>query len=217
MYSFNTKYVDTDTAELVGAQSTLYILKVYGTFVYYAIVIYQTTLLDLTTISTAQSHSTTTTIGDIMWFLKYTATNPDATRNHRASYIILHIASNAFYICEERAQSRYGGHFFHRLPTRQKWRQTIHPPLQQQRYSWPVTSNQDFHALSSRAKIGATLLNAKCALPICTKLEELGHVQPLTQIQFSNTTSVGFSNNTIKQKFSKAINICFYLIRYFIL
>ena len=66
---------------------------------------------------------------------------------------------------------------------------------------------------AAESEIGATFLNAKDALPIRTTLEELGHSQPPTPTQIDNTTEVGFANNTIKQKRSKAIDMCFYWIR----
>ena len=48
---------------------------------------------------------------------------------------------------------------------------------------------------------------------IRTTLEELGHTQPPTPMQVDNTTAVGFANNNIKQKRSKAIYMRFYWIR----
>ena len=67
-----------------------------------------------------------------------------------------------------------------------------------------------FVSSSAEAKIGATFLNAKDTLWIHTTLEELGHPQPPTPMQVDNTTEVGFANNTIKQKRSKAIGMRFY-------
>ena len=66
---------------------------------------------------------------------------------------------------------------------------------------------------AAEADIGATFLNAKEALLIRTTLEELGDPQPPTPMQVDNTTSVGFANNTTKQKRSKAIDMHFYWIR----
>jgi hypothetical protein len=39
---------------------------------------------------------------------------------------------------------------------------------------------------------------------------ELGHLQPLTPIQTDKSTAAGFANDTIKQKCSKAMDMCFY-------
>ena len=66
---------------------------------------------------------------------------------------------------------------------------------------------------AAEVEIGATFLNAKDALPIRTTLKELRHTQPPTPMQVDNTTSVGFTKNTIKQKRSKAIDMRFYWIR----
>ena len=66
-------------------------------------------LAALNAISTAQAHATTTTMGDIVWLLNYAATHPDATIHYNASNMILHVARDASYLCEERARSRAGG------------------------------------------------------------------------------------------------------------
>ena len=94
------------------AQSTVYVQKVCGTFLYYAITFYQTILAALNAISAAQANATTTNMGDIVWLLNYAATHPDATINYHARDMILHVAIDASYLCEERARSRVGGHFF---------------------------------------------------------------------------------------------------------
>ena len=66
---------------------------------------------------------------------------------------------------------------------------------------------------AAEAKIGATFLNAKDALPIRTILKELRHPQHPTPMQVDNTTEVGFVNDTINQKQLKAMYMCFYWIR----
>ena len=71
-------------------------------------------------------------------------------------------------------------------------------------------------SLAEESKIGANFLNAKDALLISTTLKELGHPQPPTPMQVDNNTPVGFANDTIKQKRSKAIDMRFYWMRYFI-
>ena len=71
MYEAKTQYVDTDNAESVDAQSTLRVQKLCGDFLYYAIAVYQNMSVALNTISTAQSHTTTTTMGDIVCLLNW--------------------------------------------------------------------------------------------------------------------------------------------------
>ena len=127
--------------------------------------------------------------------------------------MILHVASDASYLCKELAHSRAGGHF---SLANQLVKNGDKPPTL-------PTNNGAIHTLcqiintvmysAAESKIGATFLNSKDTLPIHINLEELGHPQPPTPIQVDNTTSVGFANNTIKQKRSKAVGMRFYWIR----
>ena len=66
---------------------------------------------------------------------------------------------------------------------------------------------------AAEAKIGAVYINGKEAVLICTFLLELGHPQPTTPIQVNNSTADGFTNDAIKKKLSKAIDMRFYWIR----
>ena len=110
----------------MDAKSTLYVQQVCGTFLYYAIAVDQTMLEALNAISVAQAPATTTTMGDIVWILNYAETHPDAAINYHASDMILHVARDASYLCEERARSQAGGHFF--LANRLVKMATNHPP-----------------------------------------------------------------------------------------
>ena len=67
---------------------------------------------------------------------------------------------------------------------------------------------------AAEAEIGATFINYKDALPIRKTLKELRYPQPPNTMKLDNTTSVGFTNNTIKQKRSKAIDMRFYWLNY---
>ena len=66
---------------------------------------------------------------------------------------------------------------------------------------------------AAEANIGAAYINGQEAVPICTLLRKLGHPQPATPIQVDNSTVNGFSNNNIKQKQLRAINMRFDWIR----
>ena len=65
----------------------------------------------------------------------------------------------------------------------------------------------------AEAEIGVAYINSQEAFPIRTLLRKLGHPQPATPIQVDNSTADGFSNNTIKKKRSKSIDMRFYWIR----
>jgi hypothetical protein len=73
------------------------------------------------------------------------------------------------------------------------------------------------HVMSSaaEAEIGAVFINANEGAVFRTTLEELGHPQPPpTPIKKDNTTATGYSNGTIKQKRTKAMDMHFYWIKY---
>jgi hypothetical protein len=71
------------------------------------------------------------------------------------------------------------------------------------------------HVMSSaaEAEIGAVFINAKEGAVLRTTLEELGHPQPPTPMETDNTTATGYSNGTIKQKRTKAMDMRFYWIK----
>jgi hypothetical protein len=71
------------------------------------------------------------------------------------------------------------------------------------------------HVMSSAAEdeIGAVFTNAKEGTVLRTTLEELGHKQPPTPMETDNTTATGYSNGTIKQKRTKAMDMRFYWIK----
>ena len=66
---------------------------------------------------------------------------------------------------------------------------------------------------AAEAELGAMVLNAKEAVPICCTFQELGHPQPLTPIVTDNTTVHGIACNVVKQKHSKAMDMRFYWIQ----
>jgi hypothetical protein len=71
------------------------------------------------------------------------------------------------------------------------------------------------HVMSSaaEAEIGAVFINAKEGAVFKTTLEELGHKQPPTPMETDNTTATGYSNGTIKQKGTKAMDMRFYWVK----
>jgi hypothetical protein len=73
------------------------------------------------------------------------------------------------------------------------------------------------HVMSSEAgaeaEIGAVLLNAKEGNVLLAMLEELGHPQPPIPLHTDSTTSTGYSNVTIKQKRTRAMDMRLYWVK----
>ena len=68
-------------------------------------------------------------------------------------------------------------------------------------------------ASASEAEYGALFLNGQAAVLIRTTLIEIHHTQPPTPIQVDNSTDVGITNKSIKQKCSKAMDMRFHRIQ----
>ena len=66
---------------------------------------------------------------------------------------------------------------------------------------------------AAEAEIGAVFINCKEALPILTTLHEMGFKQPPTPVIIDNTTAVGFANDTIKQKKTRAMDMRYHWLR----
>ena len=71
------------------------------------------------------------------------------------------------------------------------------------------------NAMSStaEAKLYDAFLAASEAAPICTTLVELGHLQPPIPIQVNNSTYAGLSNDTIRQKRTKYVDMKIYWLQ----
>jgi hypothetical protein len=122
--------------------------------------------------------------------------------------MILHIPSDALYLSENEAKSRAGGFFYMGSDTKTDKKLTNGAIL--------IISKVLTHVMSSAAvaETGAVFINAKEGAVLRTSLEELGHKQPPTPMETDNITATGYSNGTIKQKRTKAMDMRFYWITY---
>jgi hypothetical protein len=68
--------------------------------------------MPLNEIATDQTKATEKTQATTNQLLDYLATHPDATIGYHASYMILHIHSDASYLSVSNPRSRLGGLFF---------------------------------------------------------------------------------------------------------
>jgi hypothetical protein len=68
-------------------------------------------------------------------------------------------------------------------------------------------------SLAAVAEIGAVFINDKEGTVLRATLEELGHPQPPTPLETDNTTATGYSNGTIKQKRTRAMDMHFFWVK----
>jgi hypothetical protein len=66
---------------------------------------------------------------------------------------------------------------------------------------------------AAEAECGGLYMNAKEAVPMRIRLEELDHPQPATPIRIDNSTADGIMNKIVKQKQSKSMDMRFYWLQ----
>jgi hypothetical protein len=112
VYGAKTQYATQDETPPLMAKQCLNIQKVTGSVFYYARVVDPTGTMPLNGIANEQTKYTEKTQAATNQLLDYLATHPDATIRYHASYMILHIHSDASYLSVSHARSRLGVLFF---------------------------------------------------------------------------------------------------------
>ena len=216
-YGAKTQFAPSeDTSPALDSKDIKRVQEVLGTLLFYARAIDSTMVAAIGTIATQQAKGTKTTMEAITHLLNYCATHPDATVRFIASDMVLWVESDASYLTAPKARSRAAG--YHYLSSRPP-----HPDKAPNPDDPPPPSNGAISILcqimrevlssAAEAELAALFHNGKEACPIRITLEELGHPQPATPLQTDNSTASGISNDTVKQKRSKAIDMRFYWIR----
>jgi hypothetical protein len=147
------------------------------------------------------------TADKVIKLLKYCNTHPETKIRYHASDMILHIHSDASYLSEDVAKIRAGGFFYMGNTTKNDKKLTNGAILIIIKVLKRVVSS------AAEAEIGAVFINAKEGAVLRTTLEELGYKQSPTPMETDNTTATGYINGTIKQKRTKAMDMCFYWIK----
>jgi hypothetical protein len=168
------------------------------------------------TIATQQSTPTTATMRDLTQLLNYCATHPDAIVRYTKSDMHLWVESDASYLSESKARSRYAG--YHYLSSRPTDPTTPPGPDEPQPklngpISIPAKILREVVASAAEAELGGLFHNGKEAVPERITLDELGHPQPPTPLVTDNSTASGIANDSVKQRRSKAMDMRYYWIR----
>ena len=167
-------------------------------------------MVSLNYISLEQSKATVNTSKNITNLLNYLATHLEAVIRYHASGMKHYVQSYDSYLSVSKDRSRAEGIHYLSDP----------PPNPQDPDNYIPLLNGIIHVVckilhntmssGAEAELGALFLNAKEAVPIRTTLIEMNWPQPPTPIQVDNSTAVGISNQTIKQKIPKAMDMRFY-------
>jgi hypothetical protein len=112
VYGANTQYATQDETPPLTAKKYLNIHKVKRSILYYLMTVDPTVIMPLNDIATEKTKATEKTHVATNQLLDYLVTHPDATIAYHASYIIIHIHSDASYLSISHARSRLGGLLF---------------------------------------------------------------------------------------------------------
>jgi hypothetical protein len=209
-YGAKVQYApDADTSELLDEKGKKRIQEVLGTLLYYARAVDPTILVTISSLSTQQAKPTIQTMTAVNHLLDYCATHPNAISRYHASDMVLHVESDASYLSEAKAKSRYAG--YHYLSIDPKGTNVMYPPL-----NAPVLVSaniiKETVASAAEAELAGLFHNGRDALPLIHALNEMGHTQPPTPIQTDNSTAAGLANDTVQQRKSKAMEMRYFWI-----
>ena len=200
--------------EALTPKQKLWVQEVVGVFLFYARAIDSTMLTAVGSIAASLTNSPFSNLKRrINQFLNYAATHPNASIKFVATQMHLWAHSDASYLCETKARSRAGG--FHFLSDKPQLPITANDPDPTPNGAVNVICKIIDAVMSSaqEAETGAGFINAKELVPMRTTLEELGHPQGPTPLQFDNKCATGIMNDDVQQRRSKSMDIRFYWLR----
>jgi hypothetical protein len=111
VYGAQTQYVeDGEDSPDLSPKDVNHLQQLGGTLLYYARAVDPTFIMPVNVLASEKTRATADTSDNIIKFLNYCTTHPEATLRHHASDMILNIHSDASYISEREAKSRGGGY-----------------------------------------------------------------------------------------------------------
>ena len=197
---------EDDSPPCTDAEAT-FIRAVIGVFLYYGRAVDITMATPLSKLSVGQARPTTRTLEAVMHFLQYAATYPEATLTYRPSDMRLVIWSDASYLSERNARSRAGG--LHYLSSHGDPEKTA-PNGAVEAISTIIPT---VVSAASEAEIAGLFINGQAATSTRLTLLDMGYPQAASPIITDNTTALGFANNNVRLKRSKAIDMRYHWIK----
>ena len=183
------KPLEEDTSPRLYAAGIKHIQGIFGTVLYHARAVNNKLLATLSFIGSEQSKSTQATTKAANHLMNYLATYPNYVITYRSSNMVLAAHYDAAYLNETCARSRAGSHIFC----------LENDPIP--RDNGPVLSLAQIinvvMSSASEAELSGLFITAKAMVPLRKTLKEMKLTQPRSPIQTDNSTSNGFSNQTI--------------------
>jgi hypothetical protein len=209
VYGAKTHYSEAhQDIPLLPQKDVTHIQHLASTLLHYVRAMDPPLILPVNVLASEQTQTTITTVDKVITLLNYCATHPEEKVWYHASEMILNIHSDSSYLSERESKSRAGGFFYIRINIDSKNKLTNGAVL------IIITILRHVMSSASETELRSVFLSAKEATILRTTLEEMGHPhqQPPTPLQYDNTTATGYSNDTIKQRRTRAMNMRFYWV-----
>jgi hypothetical protein len=152
-------------------------------------------------IATEQSSASEDTLSKCKMLLDYAATYPEAIIRYHVSDMVLHIDSDAAYLVQKNARSRYAGHYF--LSDNPPPEPTKPNPKPNGPILTVCKTLRGVMRSAAESETGGVFNNGQAAIICRTALQALGHPQPPTPLKTDNTTASSFIHANIRQRRSK--------------
>ena len=205
-YGAKKQYATTESqAPPADKQQKKFIQQVCGKFLFYGRAVDSTVLTPISAIASQSAKPTIETLEQTKQLLDYLATQEDAVLTYHKSDMVLAVHSDASYLCEPKARSRAGGHFF----------LSNNASIPPNNGAILNIAHVIKHVMSSatEAELAALYIMAREAVYIRIILTKMGHQQPPTPIQTDNAMADAVVNGKIQPKRTKAMDMRFHWLR----
>jgi hypothetical protein len=192
---------DETTSPALSDKDVNKLQQLTGTLLYYARAVDPTLIMPINVLASSQSRATVVTEDKFIKLLNYCNTHPETKIRYHASDMILHIQSDGFYLSKKEATSRAGVFFYMGSSTTTDQKNTNGAIL--------IISKVLKHVMSSaaEAEIGAVFYKCQGRSSDSRNIRRIRAHSAPTPMDIDNTTVTGYSNGTIKQKWTKAMDM----------
>ena len=195
-YGSKVQLAPVDTTPLLDAKGKKYVQSVTGTFSYYSRGVDPCMQPAINEIAAKQANPTEATLDACKMLLDFAHTYPNAKIRFVASDMRLTADTDAAYLVQPNARSRYAGYFY-------LTNNSTSNPLSNGAILVVCRTLRGVMRSAAEAECAGVFHNSQDAVILRTILEALGHPQPPTRIKTDNSTAIGFVKANIRQRRSK--------------
>ena len=198
---------EMDNSPTLSAEWTTWVQSAIGSFLYYARAVDPLMECAVSKLGSRQASPTEKVKADVMHFLAYAHTWPNASITYHASDMKLYIYTDASYLSETKSRSRAGAIYY--------LGNNKHDPTQVINGSFDVLSTiiSTVVSAASEAEYAAQFEGGARGEQHRSALADLGYPQNATPIISDNSVAVGIAMDTVKQRRSRSIFMRYHWIR----